>query len=173
MGVLHKVKQTGKKRTFLMVITFLLNLLWGTKKRRRKLTFLTRLPCQVYSSRPHSFQFISPSSFSLFPHYNPCLAPKLSASYWLSHFPFFCHCTIRKNNSWRNPPPPLPVPPSVLLNMVLMRCWSFILTQHWSQFHVSVPQGHVILLVSVCDSKGGWSPGVFRDPDVLPLPAQS
>lgn len=132
--------------------------LQGKQMRRTKLTFLALLPVSCASSLQSCYDklfflflfwsfTLTPSFFSLFSSSPPLW---LSPSHFLS--------TLLLEKQLEETPlllSALPGPPSVSLNMVLMRCWTFILTVHWSQNHVSVAHSHVSLLVRVWQQEGG------------------
>lgn len=132
--------------------------LQGKQMRRTKLTFLALLPVSCASSLQSCYDklfflfffwsfTLAPSFFSLFSSSRPLW---LSPSHFLS--------TLLLEKQLEETPlllSALPGPPSVSLNMVLMRCWTFILTVHWSQNHVSVAHSHVSLLVRVWQQEGG------------------
>lgn len=165
----EKIKQI---RAFGVVITPPLIGFRAKKEGGRNLPLLLSSPvsCDILV---HSHSRINSSSlFSAVPYFNSifCLFKSLASSLsgclallWLLLSHFLSTLLLEKQLEESPPSLSLPVPPSVSLNMVLMRCRTFILTIRWSQIRVSVAQSHVSLLVSVCDSR--W--GVWRGGDLL------
>ena len=115
------------------------NWLQGKQRGRKKLTLHALLPRQLCCSSSQSYQGWTLLPLSPVLYFNPILCLFYSpALLW----PSPSHSTLLLEEKQLEESPsflsPCPVPPSVSLDMVLMRCWTFILTVRSARRIVSV-----------------------------------